>query len=81
MCCCALNFALSSFYVLIIFVKMFHVCLSFAALSVLAALWSAAGKGLSSWLSCVLYFLVFCHFPICVLIDPLKGKFGAVKHV
>ena len=34
------------------------ICLFFAAL------WSPAGKGLNSWLSCVLCFLVFCHFPI-----------------
>ena len=31
----------------------------------LAALWSPAGKGLTSWLlSCMWCFLVFCHFPI-----------------
>ena len=30
----------------------------------LAALWSPAGKGLTSWLSCVLCFHVFGHFPI-----------------
>ena len=30
----------------------------------LAALWSPAGKGLTSLLSCVLCFLVFCLFPI-----------------
>ena len=29
----------------------------------LAALWSPAGKGLTSWLSCMWCFLVFCHFP------------------
>ena len=33
-----------------------------------AALWSPAGKGLASWISCVWSFLVFCHFPVsCVL--------------
>ena len=31
-----------------------------------AALWSTAGKGLTSWLSFVWCFLVFCHFPIMV---------------
>ena len=30
----------------------------------LAAVWSPAGKGLTSWLSGVLCFLCFCHFPI-----------------
>ena len=30
----------------------------------LAAVWSPAGKGLTSWLSCMLCFLVFCHFSI-----------------
>ena len=30
----------------------------------LAALWSPDGKELTSWLSCVLCLLVFCHFPI-----------------
>ena len=29
-----------------------------------AALWSPAGKGLTSWLSCVRSFVVFCHFPV-----------------
>ena len=29
-----------------------------------ATLWSPAGKGLTSWLSCIRCFLVFCHFPI-----------------
>ena len=30
----------------------------------IAALWSPAGKGLTIWLSCMWWFLVFCHFPI-----------------
>ena len=30
-----------------------------------AALWSPAGKRLSSWLSCLWCFVVFCHFPVC----------------
>ena len=42
------------------------------------ALWSSAGKGLTSWLSCV----VFCHFPKCVLVHiRIKGEVGAVKLV
>ena len=46
----------------------------------LAALWSPAGKELTSWLSCVLFFLVFCHFSKCVLVNiRIKGEVGAVK--
>ena len=49
-----------------------------------AALWSPAGKELTSWLSCVLCFIVFATFPIGVLRQvwdsgrclPLKGKLG-----
>ena len=47
---------------------MLRVCHAF--LSVHAALWPPAGKGLTSWLSCVIYFVVvvvflcFCHFPM-----------------
>ena len=37
----------------------------------LAALWSPVGKVLTSWLSCVLDFLLFCHFPIWC---PVSGK-------
>ena len=33
----------------------------------LAAFWSPAGKGLTSWLSCVFFFF-FCHFPKCAFI-------------
>ena len=41
------------------------VCLFFVAF------WSPAGKGLTSWLSCV----VFCHFPKCVLVHiRIKGE-------
>ena len=48
----------------------------------LAALWSPAGKGLTSWLSRVLCFLMFCHFPKCVLVNiRIKGEVGAVKLV
>ena len=38
------------------FVFVMHSCLFSAAL------WSPAGKGLTSCLSCVLSFVVFCHF-------------------
>ena len=43
-----------------------YLCFVFALLSCLfiAALWSPTGKGLASWLSCVLCFIVFCHFPL-----------------
>ena len=45
----------------------------------LVALWSPAGKGLISWLS---GFVVFCHFPKCVLVHiRIKGEVGAVKLV
>ena len=41
-------------------------CFVFFMLSCLfiAALWSPAGKGLTSWLSCMWFFLVFCDFPM-----------------
>ena len=32
----------------------------------LASLWSSAWKELTSWMSYVLCFLVFCHFPFMV---------------
>ena len=42
------------------------------------ALWSPAGKGLTSWLSCVL----FCHVPKSVLVHiRIKGEVGAIKLV
>ena len=45
----------------------------------LVALRSPAGKGLTSWLSFVLCFLVFYHVPICVLIHTkTKGEVGTV---
>ena len=48
----------------------------------LAALWSTAGKGLISWLSCVLCFLVLCYFTKYVLVPiRIKGEVGAVKLV
>ena len=46
----------------------------------LAALWSPAGKGMTSWLLCMLCFHVFCHFPKCVLVRIRNmGEVGAVK--
>ena len=48
----------------------------------LAALWSPAGKGLISLLSCVLCFLVLFRFPKCVLVHfRIKGEVGAMKLV
>ena len=48
----------------------------------LAALWSPAGKGLSSGLSCALCFLVLFHFPKYVLVHiRIKGEVCAVKLV
>ena len=48
----------------------------------LAALWSPAGKGLTSRLSCVLSFLLFCHFSKYILIHiRTKGEVGTVKQV
>ena len=43
----------------------FFLCLVFLVLSRLltAALWSPAGKGLTSWLLLVM-FIVFCYFPM-----------------
>ena len=43
------------------------------------ALWSPAGKGLTSWLLCVLCFVTF---PKCVLVYiRIKGEVSAVKLV
>ena len=43
-----------------------YFCLVFVMLSRLfiAALWSPAGKGLTSWLLFVVLNCVFCHFPM-----------------
>ena len=43
-------------YLFFVFVMLF--CLF------IAAFWSTAVKGLTSWLSCMSCFLVFCHFSI-----------------
>ena len=57
-------------------------CLCMLYCLFVAALWSPAGKGLTSWLLCMLCFLVFCHFPKCVLLHiRIKGEFGAMKLV
>ena len=45
----------------------------------LVALWSPAGKGLTSRLS---FFVVFCHFPKYVLVHiRIKDEVGAVQQV
>ena len=43
-----------------------YFCFVFVMFSCLfiLALWSPAGKGLASWLSCTGCVIVFCHFPI-----------------
>ena len=43
----------------------FLLCLLFLMLSrlVIAALWSPAGKGLTSWFMLVM-FIIFCYFPM-----------------
>ena len=58
---------------------MLHVGVYCVFVSVLFCLWSPAGKGLTSWLSSMLYFLVF---PKCVLVHfRIKDEVGAVKLV
>ena len=66
----------------IVFVS-YALCLS-AVLSCLflVVLWSPAGIGLTSWLLFVLCFLVFCHFPKCILVHiRIKGEVGALNLV
>ena len=41
-----------------------HVFVIFLRLFI-AALWSPAGKGLTSWPLFVMFNCVFCHFPMC----------------
>ena len=47
---------------------LYVICVSYLSVILsclfLAALWPPSGKGLTSWLSCMWCFLVFCHFPI-----------------
>ena len=57
-----------------------YLCFVFVRLSCLfnAALWSPAGRGLASWLSCVWCFVVFRHFPMwcpgsCVVLDCIDS--------
>ena len=38
--------------------------LVFSSCLLIVALWSPAGKGLTSWLSCGWCFIVFCYFPM-----------------
>ena len=46
-----------------------YICLVFVMLSCLfiAALWSPDGKGLTSWLSFVMFYCVFVTFPYGIL--------------
>ena len=46
-----------------------HLCLALAMLLRLyiAALWSPAGKGLTTWLLFVMFNCVFVKFPCCIL--------------
>ena len=48
-------------------VSFYFVCFVFLKVLrlVIAALWSPAGKGLTSWRSFVVYTLRVCHFPMC----------------
>ena len=41
-----------------------YLCFVFVMFSCLfiVALWSPAWEGLTSWLACMWYFIVFCHF-------------------
>ena len=80
MCCCAIIFALSSFYVLIIFVKNVS-CLSFfcclvCSCSLVVSCWERADllALLRVVFSCVLSLSNMC-------LDPLKGRFETVKRV
>ena len=43
-----------------------YLCFVFVMLSCpfIATLWSPAGKGLTSWLSCMYVFVCFCYFPM-----------------
>ena len=57
------------------------VCVVLSCLFI-AALWSHAWMELTSWLPCVLWFLVFCHFPKCVLVHiRIGGGVGAVRNI
>ena len=42
----------------------FRVCHAVLSVHCSLALWSPVEKGLTSWLSCMWCFLVFCHFPM-----------------
>ena len=45
----------------------------------LAALWSPAKKGLTSWLLCALCFIMFCRLPKGILVNTrIKGELGSV---
>ena len=66
------------FLLWICLVSLFHVCLCYAVLSVpfsfVGTCWERADR-----LACVLCFLVFCHFSICVFIHiRTKAEVGTV---
>ena len=71
-----------------------YLCLVFIEFSCLfiVALWSPAGKGLTSWLTRMRRFIVFCHFPKwcpgsgVVLVESIPGLcllsyFDAVHYI
>ena len=47
----------------ILFLNLFFISVMLSSLFI-TTVCSPAGKGLTSWLSCMLCFLEFCHFPI-----------------
>ena len=56
-----------SMAVLLLWIFFFYLCFVFVMLSChlfIAVLWSPAWKGLTSWLSCMWWFIVFYHFRI-----------------
>ena len=52
----------SNLKVLSFLLFMFRVC--HVSCLFIVALWKPAGKVLTSWLSCMWCFIVFCHFPM-----------------
>ena len=62
-------------------VSMLHVVCVVLSCLFIVTLWSPAWKELTSWLSCVLWILVFCHFQDVLVHNRIKGKVGALKLV
>ena len=60
---------------------MLHVGVFCAVVSVLAALWSPTGKGLTTWLSCVVFPCVLSLSQCVLVLIRIKGEVGAVKLV